>query len=236
MNRFSFPPFPFLTALSLFRASRRGLVAAGLAACALPFGPTGCSREAGRGATDAVLPPGTPVVVLGDSIAAGYGASRDAAFPARLQAATGWEVVNAGVSGDTSSGALLRLAPLLETHRPALVVVEIGGNDLLRGVPPERTRANIDQMLSRVAAAGARAVLVAVPEPNLFAYQLGRLSDHPMYRELATAHGALLVEGAVSRALARASTRVDPIHPNADGQRLIGESLVAALKAAGLAR
>lgn len=231
-----FLPFPFRAPLTLFRASRRGLLAAGLAACALPFGPTGCGRDTGRGGAGSPLPAGTPVLVLGDSIAAGYGASRDAAFPARLQAATGWDVVNAGVSGDTSSGALLRLAPLLESHRPALVVVEIGGNDLLRGVPPERTRANIDQMLSRVSAAGARAVLVAVPEPNLFAYQLGRLSDHPMYRDLAAAHGALLVEGAVSRALARASTRVDPIHPNADGQRLIGEALVTALRSAGLVR
>jgi hypothetical protein len=81
------------------------------------------------------------VLVIGDSLVAGTGASAGQAWPGELARATGWRVVNVGVPGDTSADALARLGALLRTHEPAAVVIAVGGNDFLRKVPLDATRA-----------------------------------------------------------------------------------------------
>ena len=74
------------------------------------------------------LPRGSTVLALGDSLTYGFGANPDEAYPPRLAAMSGWHIINAGQSGDTSSGALARLPPLLREHNPRLVIISIGGN------------------------------------------------------------------------------------------------------------
>ena len=81
------------------------------------------------------LPAGATVLALGDSITDGTGAAAEAAYPVQLARATGWNVVNGGVPGDTSAQALARLPALLAEHHPALVIISIGGNDFLRRLP-----------------------------------------------------------------------------------------------------
>ena len=139
-------------------------------------------------------------------------------------------MINAGVPGDTSAGARERLPALLAEHRPAVVVVTIGGNDFLRTLPLEQTKANIDAMLSAVAAAGAVPVLVAVPQPSLLGAASGNLTDAPIYAQLAATHRAALLSDAIAGVLGDASLKSDSIHPNAVGQRRLADRLLALLR------
>ena len=135
---------------------RRALLGA-LALIIAGAGLPGCTRKP---ATQAV-PAGATVLALGDSLTSGVGASADTAYPTLLAARTGWNVINAGVSGNTSAQALERLPDLLQAHRPALVIVSIGGNDFLRRLSPETTRTNLRGIGEQARASGAQ-VLVSI--------------------------------------------------------------------------
>lgn len=155
-------------------------------------------------------------MALGDSITQGVGASEQSAWPALLARSSGWRVINAGVSGDTSAQALARLPALLREYKPALVIVSIGGNDFLRRQPSSATRANITAILRTVKESGGRAVLIGVPKPTLGA-ALGIFSDHELYEELAKEHGVALLSGAWGDVMKHSRLMSDQIHPNAAG-------------------
>jgi acyl-CoA thioesterase I len=182
------------------------------------------------------VPAGATVLALGDSITFGTGAAPEAAYPARLAAATGWAVVNGGVPGDTSTQALARLPALLAEHRPALVIVSIGGNDLLRRQNEDTLRDNLRQTLRLVREAGAQALLVAVPRPTLAAKVTGSLDDHPLYAEIAAEAAVPLHPGGWSAVLADDRLKSDTIHANAAGYEAFAQGLLATLKSAGLFR
>jgi acyl-CoA hydrolase len=219
-----------LPALSRSSILRRRLV---LLLCVSAFGALlpACSK---RGT--AALPPGTTALALGDSVTAGYGLGPQAAWPALLAAGSGWEIVNAGVNGETTEGGLARLPALLEQHAPRLVFVELGGNDMLRRVPEAETIANLDAILRAVSAAGARPVLIAAPQPSVLAAVLSNLSPAPFYEQLAHEHGAVLVEDAMAEVLSRPDSRLDPLHPNQAGHARLADGVAAALRRAGLLR
>lgn len=162
------------------------------------------------------LPAGSVVVALGDSITQGVGASEQSAWPANLARLSGWRVINAGVSGDTSTQALARLPALLQEYKPALVIVSIGGNDFLRAQPNSATRANIAAILRTVKESGSRAVLIGVPKLTLGA-ALGIFSDHELYEELAKEHGVPLLSSAWGDIMKYSRLMSDQIHPNAVG-------------------
>nr|WP_298208400.1 GDSL-type esterase/lipase family protein [Acidovorax sp.] len=179
------------------------------------------------------VPPGATVLALGDSLTSGVGASADTAYPAVLQRLTGWEVVNGGVSGDTSAQALDRLSGLLQKHRPALVIVSIGGNDFLRRQNTAATRANILSICAQARTSGAQVLLVAVPELSLMA-AVGKLNDHALYEEIADELKLPLHANGWSSVLADASLRSDQIHANAAGYARFAQGLVDTLKDTGL--
>ena len=207
---------------------RRALLAS-LAALALaPL--TGCGRKPARAQT---VPAGATVLALGDSLTSGVGASPDTAYPAVLQRLTGWSVVNGGLSGDTSAQALARLPALLKTHAPALVIVSIGGNDFLRRQSASATRANIERICQDARASGAQVLLVAVPELSLLA-AAGRLSDHPLYEEIAEELKIPLHAKGWSSVLAQERLRSDQIHANAAGYAEFAQGLMGTLRQAGL--
>lgn len=181
------------------------------------------------------LPPGSPVVALGDSLTAGPGVAAGEAWPDLLAERTGWEVVNAGVSGDTSGGALRRLPALLEEHQPVLVLVTLGGNDMLRRVPEQETVANLEKMLVMVKAHGAKPVLLATPRPSVAGAVFQSLSAAEFYRRVAGGQQALLIEDAIADVLSDPQLKRDPLHPNAAGHAALSEKILAALKAAGYA-
>lgn len=200
-----------------------------LAACAAAL--AACGR---RQKMDGV-PAGSVVLALGDSITWGTGATPDSSYPAVLAGLTGWQVVNAGVPGDTSAGALTRLPRLLQEHVPQLVIVSIGGNDFLRRLPPGETRDNIRAICREAAASGAQVLLVSIPEPSMLAAVARSLGDHPMYEELATELKVPLHAGGWASVLGDPALRSDAIHANAQGYEAFARGLAARARELGLA-
>jgi acyl-CoA thioesterase-1 len=209
-------------------ASRRALMASLGALALVPL--VGCGRKTPRAQS---LPPDATVLALGDSLTSGVGASADTAYPAVLARLTGWKVVNGGISGDTSGDALARLPGLLQKHKPALVIVSIGGNDFLRRQSATATRSNIRQICTDAQASGAQVLLVAVPELTMLA-AVGRLSDHAMYEEIAGELKVPLHSKGWSGVLGQERLRADQIHANAAGYEEFTQGLVLTLKDTGL--
>jgi acyl-CoA thioesterase-1 len=189
----------------------------------------------GRKPRHALVPAGATVLAFGDSVTFGTGAAPGEDWPTRLAAATGWQVVNAGVPGDTAEAALSRLPALLAQHRPALVIIEIGGNDFLRRRSAAEVKADVRALVQSGKASGAQVVLVAVPALSLLAAVAGRPSDAPLYAELADEEQVALVPDVFSDVLGDAALRADPIHPNAAGYRQMAAGLQQRLKALGMA-
>lgn len=188
----------------------------------------------GRGPKMAAVPPGATVLALGDSITSGSGATAQASYPAVLAGLTGWNVVNAGVPGDTSAGALARLPELLEEHAPRLVLVSIGGNDFLRRLPPADTRANIREICRQALAAGAQVLLVGVPEASALAAVARSLSDHALYEELADELKLPLHAGGWAEVVSDPALRSDTIHANARGYAEFARGLAETARELGL--
>lgn len=164
------------------RIERRHFILSGLGAlsAALAFGAPGLSHAQGRAASAAIAPgtPGTPaaaakapvVLVVGDSLSAEYGIARGAGWVALLEKRLAEQkiaarVVNASISGDTTSGGRARLPGLLAQHKPDVVVLELGANDALRGLPLDGTEQNLLQMTKAAQAAGAQVLLVGIQVP-----------------------------------------------------------------------
>jgi len=201
---------------------RRALLC-GLATLAL----AGCGREKSAGTA---LPRDSVVLALGDSITHGTGAEPAAAYPAQLAARTGWRVVNGGVPGDTAALALERLPALLAEHRPALVIVSLGGNDFLRRIAAADTESALRRAVTLSREAGAQVLLVGVPQPSIGAAIGAGLSDHPLYERLADELALPLHAGGWARVLGDEKLKSDQIHANAEGYRVFAEGLAATLR------
>ncbi|MDD3017489.1 MAG: GDSL-type esterase/lipase family protein [Comamonas sp.] len=200
-------------------SSRRQLLLAVLASSVL----SACGRSTPKAQA---LPSDATVLALGDSLTQGVGAQAQEAWPHVLAQRTGWEVVNGGVSGDTSAQALERLPDLLEEHRPALVVISIGGNDFLRQMSADAAQANIRRMCQLARDSGAQVLLVAVPQASLLAAGTGTLNDHPLYETLAQELQLPLLEGAWAQVLSQPALRSDQVHANAAGYAQFTEQLL----------
>ena len=198
--------------------------AALLGALALLLVLAACSRQAPR--LEPVGPDGV-IVAFGDSLTRGTGAGPGQSYPAVLEGLIGRTVVNAGVPGETTAGGLRRLPRVLAEHRPALVILCEGGNDFLRGVDRAEVARNLGAMLDAVRAAGAQAVLLAVPRPGL----LVPVPD--LFEDLAADRGVPCDTDTLREVLTSPGLKSDPIHPNAAGYRRIAEALARLLRTAG---
>ncbi len=202
-----------------------------LASIGLSFGIglTGCSSES----QNQVLPAGSTVIALGDSLTYGYGASTETAYPSVLADLSQWEVVNAGVNGDTSADVLARVEDITK-QSPDLVLLGVGGNDVLQRIKPDTTRANIERTVDTLHSANIDVVLIA--EPYLSASALfGKVSDNPLYEEVADEKDIPLYSGGWSAVLSDDTLKSDRIHANAIGYRQFAEGLHDYLQEEGLA-
>jgi acyl-CoA thioesterase-1 len=178
-----------------------------------------------------------PVLVLGDSLSAAYGLAPKEGWVAlldeRLAAAKPLRnVVNASISGETSAGGLARLPALLKEHAPALVVVELGANDGLRGLPLAQLRANLAKILEAVRGAGARAVLVGIELPVNYGPQY-RDGLRELYRGLAGEFNVPLVPFLLDGvALDPALMQDDGLHPRAAAEPRVLENVWKVLEPA----
>lgn len=188
-----------------------------------------------------LLPVGAPaaadpltLVALGDSLTQGYGLPQEQGFVPQLQAwlrAKGADVtvVNAGVSGDTSAGGLARLAWTLEGGGDAMIVA-LGGNDLLRGLDPAETRANIEAILAEASARGLPVLLIGLPAPGNYGAEYKAAFD-AIWPELAAQYGAQMVPNMLAGLSDIAPdqraglVQPDGLHPSADGVKVMVEAL-----------
>lgn len=169
------------------------------------------------------------VVALGDSLTAGLGVAADEAFPARLEArlkAEGYayRVVNAGVSGDTTAGGLRRVDWVLRVG-PEVVIVALGANDGLRGQSPQATRANLEEIVARLQAAGARVLLAGMRLPPNYGGDYTREFEAVFPGVARRARVALmpfLLDGVAG---VPRLNQADGIHPTAAGQQVIADHL-----------
>jgi acyl-CoA thioesterase I len=163
------------------------------------------------------------LLIVGDSLSSGYGLANDTSWVDKLGArlkktAPDWRVINASVSGDTTQNGLQRLQPALDRHRPQGVVIELGGNDALRGTPPEVIRQNLLAMVRQAKAAGAWVVLLDAPVlPNYgkpYADALARLYGEVARREKITRVPCFVCGVALTPGM----MQPDGIHPNEKAQ------------------
>lgn len=170
------------------------------------------------------------ILVLGDSLAAGYGLPADQAFPARLEAALrarghAVRLINAGVSGDTTAGGRARLDWAL-TELPEIVIVELGANDAMRGIDPRATRANLDDILTRLKSRGVRVLLAGMLAPPNLGEEFGR-DFNAVFPGLARSHNVafypFFLDGVAAR---RGLNQPDGLHPNARGVAVIVDRIL----------
>ena len=175
------------------------------------------------------------LVVFGDSLSAGYGLGPGESYPDDLQrkldaAGYAWHVVNLGISGDTTEGGVARLDHAIGLQ-PSIAIVELGGNDGLRGLPLAVTRMNLETMIDAFQGVGAKVVLAGMTLPPNYGADYIR-GFEKIYRELASAHHCTLIPFLLAdivtpdlRYLQR-----DGIHPTAEGAEIVSGTVLRALK------
>jgi acyl-CoA thioesterase-1 len=175
------------------------------------------------------------ILAFGDSLTAGLGLPANEAFPARLEArlrdqGVPAHIVNAGVSGDTTTDGLARLDWSLAS-KPDIVILALGANDAMRNIPPWVVHANLDQMLSKIQASGAKVLLLGMLAPSNWGPEYERAFNQ-IYPELAKAHGVTLfpffLEGV---AMNPALNQPDGIHPNPQGVAIMVDHVAPLLTA-----
>lgn len=199
-----------------------GAVVWGAVACGL----AGTAAHADRSPSSALgsaLPAPPVLLVLGDSLSAGYGIALEQGWVNLLQARIDaaelpYRVVNASISGDTTAGGLTRLSRLLDEHRPAVLVIELGANDGLRGFSPARIEASLGKMIEMAQAAGAKVLLVGVRMPPNYGAAYSERFQR-VFADAAARHGvALTAELLNGVAEVPALMQADGLHPRATAQ------------------
>lgn len=175
-------------------------------------------------AIPAAVPP--TVLVFGDSLSAGHGIDVDQSWPALLQArlaSQGYEhtVINASISGETTEGGVTRIGSTLEKFRPDLVILELGGNDGLRGFPPERMQANLRTIIETAKASGASVVMLGIRIPTNYGSRYTAAFEN-VYRELAGQLDVPWIEFFMESVASNEELMQDDgIHPNAEAQSIL---------------
>jgi acyl-CoA thioesterase-1 len=189
----------------------------------------------GKAAAPAASAASRTLLVLGDSLSAEYGLARGAGWVSLLEQRLaeghpGWTVVNASISGETTSGGATRIAGLLDRHRPTAVIVELGGNDALRGLDLNATRGNLDRIVSASRKAGAGVLVLGMQVPPNYGKAYTEAFAQ-VFRDVARAHQAPLVPFFLDGVAEDMSLfQPDRIHPNAQAQPRMLENVWPALR------
>jgi acyl-CoA thioesterase-1 len=181
----------------------------------------------GRGAPAlSPLAPDAVVLAFGDSITFGVGAEEGESYPERLEALIGRRVINAGVPGEVTGQGLARLSGVLEEDQPALLILCLGGNDMLRRMDDDQTARNLRAMVTIAKARGVDVLLLGVPKPGLL------MSSADFYEEIAEEFNLPYEGEALTEVLSDGSLKSDPIHPNGQGYERLAQAIAALLEKA----
>ena len=167
---------------------------------------------------------GSAIIAFGDSLTAGYGVSNGEDYPSKLSARTGVAILNAGVSGDTTEAALARIDDDVLSKGPRIVIVGLGGNDFLRGVPIAATEANLRTIVQKIQGAGGMVVLLGFTFPSITS-NYGK-----MYERVAEEEACLFIPELLEGIMTNPSLKSDEIHPNAPGYALMAERVEGPLQ------
>lgn len=159
------------------------------------------------------------VVAFGDSLTEGVGTQQENSYPEVLARLSGLPVINAGVSGETTSEGLKRLPEVIETYNPQLLILLEGGNDILRNQPFNIIQNNLDSMIQIALDKGIQVVLIGVPEKSLFS------NSAPFYNELAEKYKLAFEPSLVAGLMRSPSKKSDPIHFNTEGYAELAEGI-----------
>ena len=170
------------------------------------------------------LAPDAVILAFGDSLTAGNGAPADGSYPAQLSRLINRTVVNAGVSSEESGQGRARLERLLDQHRPRLLILCHGGNDLLRKRPVSELEGNLRAMISMAQNRGIEVLLLGVPAPGIF------LNSEDVYETVADATGIAFIPEVIADVLSQPSKKSDTVHPNAAGYAEIAGTIASELK------
>jgi acyl-CoA thioesterase-1 len=175
------------------------------------------------------------LVVFGDSISAGYGLNPGLSFPDELQRTLDadklpWRVANLGVSGDTTSGGVARMQAAV-SEKPSVVLIELGGNDGLRGIPLKTTRENLETMIVGFKAFKAEVVLAGMSLPPNYGPDYIR-DFEKMFRELAAQHKVKLIPFLLSDMITKDLRyfQADGIHPTEEGAKIVAKTAMKTLR------
>lgn len=174
------------------------------------------------------------IVAFGDSLTAGLGVSTDESYPAQLQRRLdslnySYRVINAGVSGDTTAGGLRRV-PWILNSKPALVILELGANDGLRGLSLDQTKHNLEQIIQRFQQAGVIVVLAGMKLPPNYGRQYTK-DFEAIYQRLAAQHRLTLIPFFLEGVAASPTlNQADGIHPTGEGYAIIAEQIMEKLE------
>jgi acyl-CoA thioesterase I len=174
------------------------------------------------------------IVAFGDSLSAGYGADPGKSFPDFLQkdldaAGLHWHVINLGVSGNTTTDGLVRLSEVLR-RKPRITIVEFGGNDGLRGLPVETTRANMEQIIEMLQGAGSKVILAGMTLPPNYGPDYIQPFQQ-VYTDLAAKYKLTRIPFLLSDvALHPELMQRDGIHPTAEGNEIVAKTVMRYLK------
>ena len=173
------------------------------------------------------LRPNDIILAFGDSLTSGVGTRSELSYPAQLGTLLGRTVINAGVPGETSAEGLIRLPGVLDKVKPELLVLCLGGNDILQKLDQQQLQDNLRGMIAEAKQRNIGVVMIAVP-------QLGfGLQDLPLYQELADELKIPLVAEALRKLLSEPQYRSDPVHLNGQGYRKLAEAVADVLAANG---
>ena len=168
------------------------------------------------------------ILAFGDSLTYGFGANPGESYPRILSGLSGHTIINAGVTGDTSTEGLRRLAPYLDDNSVKLMILCFGGNDILQKKPMSELKQNLKTMIQMAKAENIEVLLLSVPNFSLFG-----LSPLDLYEEVSKEENIPLLSGVLANILSEPSLKNDQIHPNASGYKKMAELIYESLKENG---
>lgn len=164
------------------------------------------------------------ILAFGDSLTYGSGASKDLNYPSLLSKYSLHKVINAGIPGEVTRDGLSRLPSLLDEHKPELLILIHGGNDILKKVPQQQTIDNLTQMVAEAKQRGINIVMMGVPEPKLFL-----MDSAALYSQVAEQQQIPIDLTTLPKILGTGSLKSDLIHPNDAGYKILAENLLSLL-------
>lgn len=190
---------------------------------------TGCSKNYEY----ETLKPGNKIMAFGDSLTFGYG-SEKMNYPTYLSQITGYDVVNYGINGDTTANGLLRLEEALQKEKPQLVILSLGGNDLLQRSPLNTIKENLHKMIAIIKKNNIQVVLLAEPQPRIMDLVMGEsiisLNDADFYEDISTENNIYNIDKVYSTLLSEKENKSDLIHLNDQGYIKAAELIASQLR------